>query len=283
MYKATIFYFSGTGNTWWVADKIKKLLDSRNINADTVSIESISTNCIPDTKRADWLIKSSDIVFFGWPIYGSDLPKPMKVFIDGLNPLGTAKHVHTFCTQLVFSGDGAWLYHKEFEAKNMIIDSCAHFSMPSNVSIFHGIMGPPKTEDKAKKILAKCEKNIENHIRLLLDGKSRKKGNFSYALGIVQRAPYRALYDKFTDWMSVDTSLCTKCGKCAEMCPIGNIKMNNFPEHLGKCAFCMRCYSYCPQTAITVRGKTRNKEKHGLPYRVPDKRFSPSLLIHKTK
>lgn len=58
MHKAAIFYFSGTGNTWWVADKIKKQLDNMNINAEIVSIDSI------DKKKANWWIKSSDLVFF---------------------------------------------------------------------------------------------------------------------------------------------------------------------------------------------------------------------------
>ena len=150
MYKATIFYFSGTGNTWWTADRIKKQLDAANINAETVSIDSLMNEGGIDAKKTDWLIKSSDLIFFGWPVYGSDLPQPMKAFIDSLTPLGTQKHVHTFCTQMEFSGDGAWHYHKNFEAKNLIIDSSAHFIMPSNVSIWHGFMGPPKTGRKGK-------------------------------------------------------------------------------------------------------------------------------------
>ena len=278
MYKATIFYFSGTGNTWWTADKIKKLLDARNINAEAVSIDSLIDKSGIDIKKADWLIKSSDLIFFGWPIYGSDLPAPMKDFIDSLMPLSSEKHIHTFCTQMEFSGDGAWVYHKNFEAKNLIIDSCVHFKMPSNVSIFHGIMAPPKNDEKALNIMSNCEKQIEKHISDLLSGKIRKTGRHSYILGVLQRGPYRAVYKRFQSMVGVNESLCTKCGLCARLCPSFNITMNDFPSFSGKCALCMRCYSYCPATAITYRGKTHNKEKYGLPYRLRDKRFSPELL-----
>ena len=283
MYKATIFYFSGTGNTWWVSDKIEKQLNARNINAEAVSIDSLTDGCRLDTKKADWLIKSSDLLFFGWPIYGSDLPEPMKKFIDTLNPLEKEKHVHTFCTQMYFSGDGAWLYHKNFEAKNLKLDSCAHFLMPSNVSIWHGAMGPPKTQEKTDKILSKCEKAIEKHINSLLDGKAGIKGKRSYPIGIMQRGPYRAFYKRFQDWMGVDTSLCTKCGLCAELCPSCNISLKEYPEFSGHCALCFRCYAMCPVSAVTVRGKTHDKSKHGLPYRIPDKRFNKDLLKPKSK
>jgi ferredoxin/flavodoxin len=281
MYKATIFYFSGTGNTWWAADRIKKLLDAKNINAEAISIDSLMSADGPDSKKADWLIKSSDLIFFGWPVYGSDLPQPMKVFVDSLISLTTEKHIHTFCTQMEFSGDGAWSYHENFKAKNLIIDSCAHFKMPSNVSIFHCIMAPPKTDNIALKIMANCEIEIEKHIDSLLSGKARKTGKLSYLLGIIQRGPYRAIYKSFQSAVGVDESLCTKCGQCAKFCPSYNIKMDGFPAFSGRCSLCMRCYSYCPVAAITYKGKTHNKDKHGLPYRLRDKRFSPELLIKK--
>ncbi len=278
MYKATIFYFSGTGNTWWTADRIKKQLDAKNINAETVSIDSLMNEDGTDTKKADWLIKSSDLIFFGWPVYGSDLPQPMKDFVDSLCVLNAEKHIHTFCTQMEFSGDGAWLYHKNFEDKKLVIDSSAHFIMPSNISIWHGFMGPPKTEEKAKKIMSRCEKAIDEHITRLLEGKAKIKGKHSYVLGIMQRGPYRAIYKSMTSLVGADESLCTKCGLCERLCPSYNIKMDGFPSFQGKCALCMRCYSYCPVTAITYKGKTHNLKKHGIPYRLYDKRFSPELL-----
>ena len=154
MHKAVVFYFSGTGNTWWVADQIAKQLDARDINADTVSIDTVNP------KKADWWIKAADLVFFGWPIYGSDLPAPMKRFVDNLMVVEKGKHVHTFCTQMKYSGDGAWLYHKSFEAKGLIIDSAAHFEMPSNISIWGGPLGPPKSEEKTKHIMDKCAENV---------------------------------------------------------------------------------------------------------------------------
>jgi len=283
LYKAIIFYFSGTGNTWWVADKIKKLLDARNVNADIISIDNLKDGGIVDAKKADWLIKASDIVFFGWPVYGSDLPSPMKHFIDNLSPVAKSKHVHTFCTQMMFSGDGAFCYNKNFAKKGLIIDSCEHFIMPSNFSISYGLMSPPKTNEKTKAIMEKCELSISKYVSILLNGKSKITGKYSYPLGIIQRLPYRLLAKKLKKIIGVNKSICIKCGQCASYCPNANIIMKGFPEFCGQCALCLRCYSYCPVSAITARGKTRKAEKYGAPYRLADKRFSLTFLKQNKK
>ena len=272
MYKAVIFYFSGTGNTWWVADKIKKQLDNRNINADIVSIGSV------DKKKANWWIKTADLVMFGWPVYGSDLPEPMKTFVDNLITVTKGKHIHTFCTQMTFSGDGAWAYHKKFEQKGLIIDSAEHFIMPSNVSVWSGFMGPPKSDEKIVKIMDRCAKHVEKYVERLMMGKGRIRGKYS-PLGIMQRGPYRLMYKGFQNRVGVDKMRCTRCGLCTKLCPSGNIKMEDAPEFLGKCTLCLRCYAFCPESAITYRGRSHDLEKKGKPYALHDKRFKPDLLI----
>ena len=272
MYKAVIFYFSGTGNTWWVAEKIKKQLDSRNINAYTVSVEKT------DAKKADWWIKSADLVFFGWPVYGSDMPETMKKFVDALLPVERGKHIHTFCTQAVFSGDGAWMYHRHFKSKGLTIDSAQHFIMPSNISSFRWIFAPP--DDKtAEKIMKRCEARVERYVTGLLTGKSRIRGKYSYPLGILQRAPVRLFLDRFRSMVGVDKSRCIKCGICAQICPADNIKMNGCPEFSGRCALCFRCYALCPQSAITAGGKPyAPKKPDKKPYCIRDRRFKSSIL-----
>jgi ferredoxin/flavodoxin len=272
LFKSVIFYFSGTGNTWWAADRIKKQLDAKNINADIVSIDSV------DPKKADWWIKASDLVFFGWPVYGSDMPEPMKLFIDNLLPVEKGKHIHTFCTQMAFSGDGAWFYHKNFEDKGLIIDSAYHFIMPSNVSVWRGPLGAPRSKDRIARIMARCEKRIDRYISRLLFGKYRIMGKHSYPLGILQRAPYRLFYKMFRDLVGVNKERCTKCGICASLCPSENITMPEFPEFKGKCSLCLRCYSFCPESAITYRGKSYDIKDGCRPYLVQDKRFKPSVL-----
>ena len=71
----TIFYFSGTGNTWWCAEKIAETFRTAGNDATARSIEQLSPD---ETAR---MVETSDLIGLGYPIYGSDLPQPMKDFI----------------------------------------------------------------------------------------------------------------------------------------------------------------------------------------------------------
>ena len=45
---------------------------------------------------------------------------------------------------------------------------------------------------------------------------------------------------------------CLKCGACAESCPLQAISSKDFVANLGKCIFCMRCVSKCPNGSRKV-------------------------------
>jgi flavodoxin/ferredoxin len=284
MYKAVIFYFSGTGNTWHVADKIKKQLDANNINADTVSIEKV------DPKKANWWIKTADLIIFGWPVHFCGLPDAMKEFIDNLKPIEKGKHIHTFCTYMFFPGDGAWNYHKSFEKKGLITDSTQNFRMPSNISTTGGIFGTPRDEKKVLKIIEKCDRGAEDYVRRLLIGMAKVHGKYVMPIGALVRTFYQIRREKYMSIVGLNKDRCSKCGECALICPAENIKMNagslksdacwggnEYPEFAGKCALCFRCCAICAENAITISGRTR-KIKTGKPYPFYDKRFKMSIL-----
>ncbi|MGI5849527.1 MAG: EFR1 family ferrodoxin [Christensenellales bacterium] len=271
MYRAVVFYFSATGNTWWVADKIKKELDAKNINADTVSIDSI------DARKANWWIKTADLIFFGWPVFGCDLPEPMKRFIGGLYINEKGKHIHTFCTQKLYSFDGAWLYHKFFKNKGLIIDSAEHFKMPNHNPLF-GTAHACINEKKNAKIMNNCERQIAQYVNKMMIGRSKIKGRCSYPLGMLCRGLSRVFSRRHYFSLGVDNDRCDLCGLCESLCPVSNISMAPYPQFAEKCAHCMRCYAFCPACAITVNGKLRDINKSGVPYTLNDKRFKPIML-----
>lgn len=258
MYRAVIFFFSGTGNTWWVADKMKKELDAKGINADTVSVDSLTP------QKAGWWIKSADLVIFGWPVHGSDMPEPMKRFVDSLPVVEKGKHIHVFCTQSFLSGDGAWHYHRHFEDKGLIIDSAGHFIMPSNKS-------GGGSERRFTAIMERCGISAERYVERLLSGKARIRGKHSGALGALQRAPFKLYIKRAGSRARIVAGRCSGCGLCAPLCPEQNIKMDGKAAMLGRCALCMRCVAFCPENAIAIPGSKS-------PYALHDKRFKAGIF-----
>ncbi len=124
-----IFYFSGTGNTWWASNKLSEELANKGRTVEVHSIELLTTE-----KTAE-LIEDAETIIFGYPIYGSCIPQPMKAFVDSLPKPSKNKNTGIFCTQMEFSGDGAWYYHKNLENKGYKINWTYHFTMPSNICL----------------------------------------------------------------------------------------------------------------------------------------------------
>ena len=56
--------------------------------------------------------------------------------------------------------------------------------------------------------------------------------------------------------LAVDVERCSRCGLCAEVCPVSNITMETFPRFGEGCLFCQRCIALCPREAIGVKGRS---------------------------
>ncbi len=51
----------------------------------------------------------------------------------------------------------------------------------------------------------------------------------------------------------VDTSKCTKCGTCAEICPTAAVNLSPWPVIGPECVRCYSCHYNCPEDAIELR------------------------------
>ncbi len=270
MQTAVIFYFSGTGNTYWTSNTIASRLTEHGINTKSVSIESINSGDVAP------IAQSADIIGFGYPIYGSDIPMPMRKFIENFPEQNTGKRAFVFCTQMMFSGDGSFVYRKQIESKSLTITQTAHINMPNNISMYPMIFRIPN-QATIERTVKSGDKKALRFADAIASNKRFFNGRYSFLLGIMQRGPYRMAYDRFTDMLSVDKDLCTQCGRCVRLCPVGNISMpDGYPVFAGNCTQCLRCYSFCPVYAILVSGKAHNKKYRV--YRGPAPSFSPEIL-----
>ena len=83
------------------------------------------------------------------------------------------------------------------------------------------------------------------------------QGDAGYSVLMTDR-PFRA-----------DTEKCISCGKCAKVCPTGNIVMDGGrPRWQGNCINCLACYHYCPTRSILYGTATRHKGQYHFPQTV---------------
>jgi flavodoxin/NAD-dependent dihydropyrimidine dehydrogenase PreA subunit len=215
-----IFFFSGTGNTWWVTQQLTKAMNKEQFQANAFSIEQVTP---PQVQK---LIDEANIVALGFPIYGSDAPLIMQEFIAALPQIKQPKPILVFVTQAAWSGDGAYFIRPEIEGKGYRIKWAVHFNMPNNISLdmglfFNAFLGLFRAKP------AKALKPIEKLVFRVSQNQPWIMGRSSFfSLGWIQRIPFRkGIHQWQSDIYQVDPGRCNACGRCERICPVGNITM----------------------------------------------------------
>ena len=272
-----IFYFSGTGNTWWVGQQLEAALNSRGFQSQAISIEQISP--VEVTTR----IEQAEMIGLGYPIYGSDAPEIMKVFVENLPVLKTPKKMMIYITQLAWSGNGAYFMRRQIEKKGYQIDWAVHFNMPCNLSIDLSPFSTSSNYDKFIPLLEKRKHQAEKLAGRISTNQKWIHGNnpVSFLASWLQRGPWRHEL-KWTQnhTFSVDPEKCNHCGRCERICPVENIHLvDGLPVFGDQCNLCLRCYNFCPEQAILVYKRPFNTKRFGeKPFQGPVPEFKPELI-----
>ena len=229
-----IFYFSSTGNSLYIAKKIKERLQG-----DIIYIPNYKED---ETQKFDRIIIVSPIYSFGLPVQTYDLfsklPQNVKTYVV-LNYGGMAGGACSMALELA-------------EKYNLNIRGIYKIKMPENYTLF---IPPPNLYNKMS--LNSAEKKTERVIKaidrdVLHLPKNRVKSHKLY-------------YSNKPNWYLIAkdfsvTDDCTACGKCVQICPSKNIVLNKGEvQFKDKCTACLGCYHRCPQKAIIYKGR---KKKH---------------------
>lgn len=270
-----IYYFSGTGNTWWISKELQQLLSEQEHQVQCYSIETLTMENVLEQ------VKDIDHIILGFPVYGSTAPRLMANFIHQLPTAVKNQSVTTFATHALASGDTAYHIGQMLIEKGYNLKQAIHFRMMNNFHIPKFRFYKPKNNHRVDKLnqksllkikkLALAINNNQNHII--------GKNIIGYALGKFQRNHIDKLIDKVSEEFKIDTIHCINCGKCQRICPTQNIKQCKDTYEFGhNCILCLRCYSQCPKSAILIGEGTKNEVKYPR-YKGPEKSFNIDVLI----
>lgn len=254
--KTTIYYFSGTGNSLYVAKRIAAV------------VQPCTLVPIPKALKHPELLKTSDErVGIVSPLYYGGLPNITARFMREAS-FGAAQYLFLVMTAGHPMGVALAEANGYLEKTGKELAYGAYLAMPDNFLPVFNI--PP---DKAKAILEKTEKNIGPIIKAVAEQKHKDLKKPIYALldKVVGRL-VRAWHTKnLTAAPSVDRNFtvddtCTSCGICEKVCPVDNITMQDSrPSWNHRCEQCLACMQLCPAVAIQLGPKTRNRPRYHHP------------------
>jgi len=273
--KTVIYFFSGTGNTWWVATRLSEKLRQDNHQVTCHSIETLMNEDVIAH------LSGVDHIVLGFPVYGSTAPRPMMDFIQTFPVSNGRQTMSIFATQALASGDTALMISRLLEQKGYLILQARHFRMMNNLHLPRFKFYPPKNDQRSDQLLAKTLPRVDNFAWEIAEGKKHITGNnpLSRFLGGLQRRHIDTMIDKASAELRVDAKRCILCGKCQRICPTSNILHSQDQlTFAGNCVLCLRCYSQCPTAAILLGDGSEDVHKYPR-YKGPGTGFNVDVLI----
>ena len=268
MAKCSIFVFSGTGNTAYVAGRVQYQMEEKKIETHIYNIDEIFE--MPD-------ISDSDYIGIGYPVYAFGMPPNVLEFVKKEIPkTGKEQKAFVFAT---YAGKGFYAVQEcvdILKIRGYKILRSRGFVMPDNylISII-STLGKNYTHEEKMKLFADVKVLAENYAVEVLDERTDIEAHGG-VVGKVFSGFISSLFRRYgapkTAKKFYIDSHCNSCGLCARICPAANITMvEGKPEFLERCISCTRCYNYCPQKAIRHDGAPNQDARYRAPgYKPPE-------------
>ena len=243
-----ILYFSGTGNSKYVAQRI----------ADTLGHELVNLNDrIKDSNTSP--VETGERLIVVTPTYAWRIPRVVREWLlkTELRGAKQAWFVMT-CGSEIGNADK---YNREIcVEKGLACMGTAQIVMPEN---YIAMFSAPQA-DKARQIVAKAEPDIDRAIAAIQSNQpfapTRNNLYDRFMSGPVNPVFYKFFVkaDAFTV-----SDACIGCGQCAKRCPMNNVTLNDgTPVWGGNCTHCMACICYCPVSAIEYGKKSVGQPRY---------------------
>lgn len=247
-----ILYFSATGNSKYVAQKI-----ANETNDSIVSLRELIRN-------ANTQINIEDNENFGivMPCYWGSVPTIFSSYLEN--------------TKIILNGDNHFIYfvatygadygkvgsrlQSMLDKNNIKLDSTFSVRMVDNWAPYFNL--------KDKALIRKNEEYAEYELKEVLKSiLSRKKGVFiKETRNEEEQIQADKTYEELrqTKLFTVNKERCINCANCKRQCPVEAIEMkDSYPVWVKeKCTLCLGCYHRCPVHAIDFNNQTQNHDQY---------------------
>lgn len=254
--KIGIYYFSGTGNTRYIARTIKENMK----NDDCVEIYDIIKQPI--------VSNDLDLLIIGGPIYAGNVPEKLIRWVIRKIPESNKKTkalVYTTSAGLL-NANGTDSLASKLSKKGYDIVGKECFEMPRNF-YFGSYQKHDKEEieKRTKKAHEQTKQLIDKYI--LVDSKNLMPIEVINK-GILLKDLTAELFSVMAKFMGKNyksDEKCIRCRSCVNNCPQQNIRLLDKGIVYGSsCMMCTKCLHICPVGAITYKNQYYEQYKQFL-------------------
>jgi len=262
--KLLVLFFSGTGNTEYVARYLARHLADASIDP-MMEIELRSIEW-----QAAEAVDDFDLLALGFPVYAGDAPGLVQEYLERLPP-GEGRGAFVFCTKGLVAGGAVRRNLGRLAARGYLPLGGGSVLMPGT----DGLSMVGKDSAMARKAREKDYDHLPD-ADLVAE---------ALALALREWAPTPAWQgldrsgsssgatwaDRVWAWLYGATERyarsrlhaderCVACGLCARLFPAQVIELRGDRPRFGEgCALCLRCLHACPQEAIQIGRLTKGK------------------------
>lgn len=262
-----IFYFSGSGNSLWVAKEFGIFFEEPPI--------SIAEELLKESEELVYSIGEEEMIYFIYPVHSWGIPLLVNRFISRLRFEGyTNQEIYSVSTCGDECGHTDRIFRESLAKRGMSLTDAFSIRMPNNYILLPGFDVDPeeveyKKHERTHNQISTAIYNTTFHSRFYTQ---------QYIRGSFPLLKSRIIYPLFLWYIQrpnkfYATDACTACGLCKEKCPTGTIRLQEDGKPLWEkkgCVQCLACIHYCPARAIEYGKSTRKKGR----YRHPQKHFN---------
>lgn len=293
-----IFYFSGTGNTKWAASKLASAT-----HEDLISIAPyMRADDSSHTLAEPFILKENERLGFVFPVHGWRVPKLVREFIGKMkvqraesdaaensvsaesktssdaerNSASARNQPFAFCVCTAGDSIGLTIENlNEVISQNPSLQTLGITKVSSSYSLImpESYVGLPFMDvDPNEKEIWKKSKSAQELAVICEEIFDRKEGVNRLVKGPIPWFFTKVVGGFFENVLITDKRFhvekdkCVKCGICANVCPVGDIKGGHgeYPEwlHHKDCLTCFTCYHHCPHHAIEFGNQTQKKGQY---------------------
>ncbi|MDE5982464.1 MAG: EFR1 family ferrodoxin [Duncaniella sp.] len=245
-----ILYFSGTGNSRYVAERLGALLGDKVVPM------------FPDKKPA--MLADDNRLIWVFPIYSWGVPPIVRRVISTLT---ITDRPTIDCYMVATCGDDIGhanrMWRRDISRRGWTPVATYSVQMPNNYVCMKGFdVDAPETAES--KIAASRQRiaAIAYRIKSRTETDDAVTGSWPWIKTAIIYPWFvrNAMSPRKFRW----TEDCISCGKCAHVCPLRNITMDsdNHPSWGDNCAFCLACYHICPRHAVAYSNATKDKGQY---------------------